>query len=137
MKNDSPRRTRVTDYLIAIRAECQRSNHAATGAVARSIGVSNGTASSKLRDLHALGLIELQPYTGARLTPAGTALCLPALRRQQLLELFLQRTLPLTREEIAQQAWAMEITLTAPCLSAIEAFLNHPTHDLRGEPILA
>jgi Mn-dependent DtxR family transcriptional regulator len=53
----------------------------------------------------------------------------------ELLELFLQRTLPLTHEEIAQQAWAMEITLTDLCLSASDEFLDRPTHDLRGEPI--
>jgi DtxR family transcriptional regulator, Mn-dependent transcriptional regulator len=108
-----------------------------TGAVARCIGVSNGTASSKLKQLADLGLIEWEPYTGATLSAAGLASCQTAYRRQQLLELFLQRLLPLSLEDIDQQAWAMEITLTDRCLAAIDEYLGRPTLDLRSNPILA
>lgn len=135
--SDAPRRTRITDYLIAIRDECSESHQASTGSVARRIGVSNGTASSKLKELSVLGLIELQPYSGATLTPSGTSLCQTAYRRQQLLELFLKQTLQMTDEELIEQAWALEIALGDRCLAAIDDFLGHPQYDLRHDPILA
>jgi DtxR family transcriptional regulator, Mn-dependent transcriptional regulator len=137
MPTEKPRHTRVSDYLIVIRRECDYHSYATTGSIAHSIGVSNGTASSKLREIAAAGLIHLEPYKGASLTEQGTAIYRAAYRRLQIIELFLQRTLRLSTQESVQQAWAMELTISDSCLAAINDFLEHPREDIRGELILA
>ncbi len=136
MEADVPRHTRVSDYLLAIRKLSQNREYVPTGLIASEIGVSNGTASSKLQELARRGLVDLRSYSGVKLTPEGIAIALITRRRQQLIELFLLQTLQLPQVTVIQQAWAIEILISESTLSAIDAFLGKPSRDICGEAIL-
>ena len=137
MEADVPRHTRLSDYLLAVGSLCDVREYAPTGLIASEIGVSNGTASSKLKELAGRGLVELRSYAGVKLTPEGTAIAVNARRRQQLIELFLLQTLQLPPVDVAEQAWAIEICISDSTLVAIDDFLGKPSRDIHGDPILA
>ena len=69
-------------------------------ALARDQGVSPASASAMLKKLAVLGLLEHEPYRGARLTPAGAKVALEVIRHHRLLELYLADTLGLNVEDV-------------------------------------
>jgi DtxR family Mn-dependent transcriptional regulator len=119
MVNEMPRHTRTADYLLAIETLGANHQQVTTGMVAKAIGVSNGTASSKLKELAKLGLVSQLPYKGASLTASGKAIADAVQLRRNLVASFLRLTLGLPSHEVTHQAWAMEICLTDATLKAI------------------
>ncbi len=108
---------------------------ASTGALAGALRVSPSSVTSMLKTLHESGLAEHRPYEGVRLTTEGTHLALRVLRRHRLIELFLQRTLELTWDEVHEEAEHMEHAVSDLLVDRIDAFLNFPTIDPHGDPI--
>ena len=64
------------------------------GQIAEAMDVSPGTATSMMKTLAVLGLIEYSPRNGSRLTGPGESLALDILRRHRLVELFLMIKIP-------------------------------------------
>ncbi|NOY42906.1 MAG: metal-dependent transcriptional regulator [Planctomycetes bacterium] len=131
------RRTRIEDYLIAVEQICVEgdSERATTGPIARLLGISNGTASSMLKQLAENSLLDHLPYEGVRLTNAGKQRARRVLRRQRLIELFLVRTLSIAWKSLADEAWELEPATSEQLIKMIDAFLDYPEFDPLGNPI--
>lgn len=119
-------------YLIGA---AQDNRLAATGQLAEALKVSPGTVTSMLKTLSESGLAQYIPYEGARLTEAGRSLALRVLRRHRLIELFLQKTLNLSWDEVHEEAENMEHAVSDLLIDRIDAFLGYPTSDPHGDPI--
>lgn len=136
--NSGPiRRTRTENFLTAIEQLCDETEDrkAATNAIARSLGLSSGTVSSTLRRLAEEKLIIHVPYEGARLTREGRLQARRVLRRQRLIELFLNKTLELAWEGVAEEARQLEPVTSEHLVSLMDEFLDHPKFDPHGDPI--
>ena len=127
----------IENYVKTIYEICsrQQDNPAATGQLARSLGVLPGTVTSMMKTLSASELVSYQPYEGVKLTPSGNALALRVLRRHRLIELFLVRTLELSWGEVHEEAENMEHAVSDLLVDRIEAFLGYPDFDPHGDPI--
>ncbi len=105
------------------------------GRIAEAMDVSPGTATSMMKTLAGLGLIEYSPRNGSRLTGPGESLALDVLRRHRLVELFLVEVLGLDWSEVHREADNLEHAISDAVLTRIDALLNHPTVDPHGDPI--
>lgn len=105
------------------------------GRIADAMDVSPGTATSMMKTLAGLGLIEYSPRNGSRLTGPGEALALDVLRRHRLVELFLVEVLGLDWSEVHREADNLEHAISDVVLTRIDALLDHPTVDPHGDPI--
>ena len=108
---------------------------ASTGALAANLRVSPSSVTSMLKTLHETGLAEHKPYEGVRLTAKGAKLALRVLRRHRLIELFLQRTLDLTWDEVHDEAEHMEHAVSDLLVDRMDEFLGYPQMDPHGDPI--
>lgn len=108
---------------------------AATGELARRLGVSPGTVTSMMRTLADSGLADYQAYEGVTLTDAGRRLALRVIRRHRLLELFLVKTLGLAWDEVHEEAEHLEHAVSERLVDRIDEFLQFPEHDPHGDPI--
>ena len=131
------RKNRPDDYLRMIYQICERSPDAiaTTGVLAMRMGVSDGTASTIVKQLAKAGLVVYQPYGGAQLTQQGLLRALGSLRRQRLLELFLARTLGMPWEQISDEAERLETCSSDELIERIDVHLGHPEFDPHGDPI--
>ena len=85
----------IQDYLKGIYKLQDAGGRVTITAVARDQGVSAASASAMVKKLAALGLLEHEPYRGARLTDAGERVAVEVIRHHRLLELYLAETLGL------------------------------------------
>jgi DtxR family transcriptional regulator, Mn-dependent transcriptional regulator len=104
----------IEDYAKAIYAISQeREGLVLNGEVAQRLGVTPATATSMLKRLAGLGLVDYVPYKGVSLTPTGERVALEVIRHHRLIEAYLAEEL----EEL------------------IAAKLGEPSHDPHGTPI--
>src|SRR2546430_1523945 len=92
MVTKAPLTEAIQDYLKAIYKLQDASGRVTITAVARDQGVSAASASAMLKKLGALGLLDHEPYRGARLTEAGERVAVEVIRHHRLLELYLAET---------------------------------------------
>jgi DtxR family Mn-dependent transcriptional regulator len=125
----------IQDYLKEIyklRSEGQR---ATTTAIARRMGVAPSSATSMLKKLAALGLVEHAPYRGVELAEAGTKIALEVIRHHRLLEQYLAETLGLGIDAVHAEADRLEHVISEELEARIDEKLGYPTHDPHGHPI--
>jgi DtxR family transcriptional regulator, Mn-dependent transcriptional regulator len=126
----------IEDYAKAIYALSeQRQGPVLNGEVAERLGVSPPTATSMLKKLGELGLVEYLPYKGVTLTPAGEKVALEVIRHHRLLELYLAETLGVDVNEVHDEAERLEHVLSDELEERIDKALGFPTHDPHGDPI--
>ena len=130
----APISTAVGDYLKAI-WQVAGSEPAATGDIARELGVTAPSVTGMLGKLAAMELIRYQPYRGAELTDAGRAEALRLIRRHRLLETFLIRDLGFGWDEVHQEAERMEHAMSERFTERLAQHLGQPTFDPHGDPI--
>ena len=123
------------DYLKEIhKLEAER-GRATTSALAERVGVAPPSVTAMLKKLGALGLLDHEPYRGARLTPAGERVAVEVIRHHRLLELYLAETLGLDVEDVHDEADRLEHVLSEELEAKIDSALGYPTHDPHGDPI--
>ncbi len=105
------------------------------GQIADAMDVSPGTATSMMKTLAGLGLINYEPRNGSRLTDSGESLALDVLRRHRLVELFLVEVVGLDWSEVHGEADSLEHAISDLVLSRIDALLDFPSVDPHGDPI--
>ena len=88
-----------------------------------------------LKKLKALGLLEHEPYRGARLTERGRRVALEVLRHHRLLEAYLHQALGYGWEEVHQEAERLEHVISEDLEERIAEYLGHPPFDPHGDPI--
>jgi len=125
----------IQDYLKGIYKLQQGTDPVAITALARDQGVSAASASAMVKKLAALGLLEHEPYRGARLSDAGERVALEVIRHHRLLELYLAQTLGLDVDAVHDEADRLEHVISEELEARIDRALGFPTHDPHGDPI--
>jgi DtxR family transcriptional regulator, Mn-dependent transcriptional regulator len=126
----------VQDYAKAIYSLEQRCDGGAvsTNALAERLGVSAASASSMVKKLDGLGIVEHVPYRGVMLTERGMNVALEVLRHHRLLERFLA-DLGVPWDRVHDEAEVLEHVLSEELEELIADRLGHPTIDPHGDPI--
>jgi DtxR family transcriptional regulator, Mn-dependent transcriptional regulator len=128
----------VQDYAKAIYSleqRCEEGAAVSTNALAERLGVSAASASSMVKKLDGLGLVEHVPYRGVVLTTRGMSVALEVLRHHRLLERFLAEELGVPWDRVHDEAEVLEHVLSEELEELIAAKLGHPTIDPHGDPI--
>ena len=113
----------------------QAGGRASTSAVAERMGVAPASATAMLKKLAQLGLVEHEPYHGARLTPSGELVAIEMIRHHRLLEQYLSKTLGLPIDAVHAEADRLEHAISEELEERIDKALGYPTHDPHGDPI--
>src|SRR4051794_6083177 len=119
-------------YSLELRGE---GDAVSTNALAERLGVSAASASSMVKKLDALGLVEHVPYRGVELTERGLKVALEVLRHHRLLERFLAEELGVPWDRVHDEAEVLEHVISEELEELIAAKLGHPTIDPHGDPI--
>ncbi len=105
------------------------------GQLSSALGVVPGTATTMVKTLADSGLVVYEPYSGVRLTAAGTKLAAAVLRRHRLLELFLVRVMGMSWAEVHDEAEQLEHAVSDRLIDRIDDMLGRPSVDPHGDPI--
>jgi DtxR family Mn-dependent transcriptional regulator len=124
----------VQDYVKEL-YKLQADGRASTSALAERMGVAPASATAMLKKLAQLGLVEHEPYRGARLTPAGERVAIEMIRHHRLIEQYLSKSLGLSIDAVHAEADRLEHALSEELEAAIDESLGFPTHDPHGDPI--
>jgi DtxR family Mn-dependent transcriptional regulator len=126
----------IEDYAKAIYAiSAERDGLVLNGEVAQRLGVTPATATSMLKKLARLGLVEYVPYKGVSLTPAGEKLALEVIRHHRLIEAYLSEALGMPSDRVHEEAEILEHYISEELEALIAAKLGEPSHDPHGNPI--
>jgi len=126
----------IEDYAKAIYAlSREREGPVLNGEVAARLGVAPATATSMLKRLGELGLVEYLPYRGATLTPAGERVALETLRHHRLIEAYLSEALGMPDDMVHAEAEVLEHHISEELERLIAEKLGEPSHDPHGTPI--
>jgi DtxR family Mn-dependent transcriptional regulator len=127
----------VQDYAKAIYSLERRREGGAvtTNALAERLGVSAASASSMVKKLDGLGLVQHVPYKGVVLTERGAKVALEVLRHHRLLERYLAEELGVPWDRVHDEAEVLEHVLSEELEELIAVKLGHPTIDPHGDPI--
>jgi DtxR family Mn-dependent transcriptional regulator len=105
------------------------------GQLSSALGVVPGTATTMVKTLAESGLVVYEPYSGVRLTAAGTKLAAAVLRRHRLVELFLVRVMGMSWDEVHDEAEQLEHAVSDRLIERMDAMLGRPSVDPHGDPI--
>ncbi|HEV7400533.1 MAG TPA: metal-dependent transcriptional regulator, partial [Solirubrobacterales bacterium] len=126
----------IEDYAKAIYAISQeRDGLVQNGEVAQRLDVTPATATSMLKRLAELGLVEYAPYKGVSLTPAGERVALEVIRHHRLIEAYLSEALGMPSDRVHEEAEVLEHYISEELELLIAAKLGEPSHDPHGTPI--
>lgn len=134
---DVPKPTEaIEDYVKAIYAlSRQRAGSVSNGEVADRLAVTPATATSMLKRLNGLGLVDYRPYKGVTLTPAGEKVALEVIRHHRLIESYLSEALGMPDDRVHEEAEVLEHYISEELELLIAAKLGEPSHDPHGTPI--
>lgn len=123
------------DYLKAILELTEDDEPAATGDIARLLGITAQSVTGMLAKMRDSGLVYYEPYRGATLTNKGSLHALRLVRRHRLLETFMIEKLGYTWDEVHVEAERIEHALSDVFTDRLAKFLGNPTRDPHGDPI--
>jgi DtxR family Mn-dependent transcriptional regulator len=125
----------VEEYLETIGALEERESPVSTSSIAQSMGVSLASVSEMLRRLADKGLVEHTPYGGASLSEEGRQRFLRLTRRHRLWEVFLNRYLGISWEDVYQHACSLEHATSDVVEEKLDEFMSSPEVCPHGSPI--
>ena len=125
----------VEDYLKAIYDIQQSDAAATTNALAERLALAPASVSGMVRRLASQGLLEHEPYRGARLTAAGRAAALRTLRRHRVLESYLATVLGVPWDDVHAEAEQLEHAASDTLIDRMAHALGDPLFDPHGAPI--
>lgn len=105
------------------------------GALATSLAVVPGTATTMVKSLADGGLVEHKPRVGVRLTGDGRRVAINVLRKHRLVETFLVTVLKMDWSKVHDEAEQLEHAISDEVLDRLDALLGHPQTDPHGDPI--
>jgi DtxR family Mn-dependent transcriptional regulator len=105
------------------------------GALASSLAVVPGTATTMVKALADDGLVDHRPRHGVRLTAEGRRLAVNVLRKHRLVETFLVNVLKMDWAKVHAEAEQLEHAISDEVLNRLDALLGHPATDPHGDPI--
>ena len=126
----------IEDYAKAIYAiSSEREGLVLNGEVAERLEVTPATATSMLKRLAGLGLVDYVPYKGVSLTAAGERVALEVIRHHRLIEAYLSEALGMPSDRVHEEAEVLEHYISEDLERLIAAKLGEPSHDPHGTPI--
>jgi DtxR family Mn-dependent transcriptional regulator len=127
----------VEDYLKAIYDLSVLYGHATTNLLAERLEVTPASVSGMVKKManEAPPLLVYHKHHGVELTREGERAALEVIRHHRLLELFLQRTLGYTWDEVHHEADRLEHVISEEFEERIAQMLGDPRNDPHGEPI--
>ena len=125
----------VEDYLKAIYDLEQGGDAAKTNALAERLTLAPASVSGMVRRLATQGLLEHEPYRGARLTAAGRIAALRTLRRHRVLESYLATVLGVPWDSVHAEAEQLEHAASDMLIDRMARALGDPLFDPHGAPI--
>src|SRR3954467_7803016 len=105
------------------------------GALATSLAVVPGTATTMVKALADEGLVDHRPRHGVKLTAEGRRVALNVLRKHRLVETFLVNVLKMDWSQVHEEAEQLEHAISDEVLDRLDALLGHPQTDPHGDPI--
>jgi DtxR family Mn-dependent transcriptional regulator len=106
--DSTPLTAPVEDYLKAIYDIQQGGDAATTNVLAERLALAPASVSGMVRRLASQGLLDHEPYRGARLTATGRAAALRTLRRHRVLESYLATVLGIPWDDVHAEAEQLE-----------------------------
>ncbi|HVQ60435.1 MAG TPA: metal-dependent transcriptional regulator [Solirubrobacterales bacterium] len=132
----SPGTEAIEDYAKAIYAISNgRDGLVLNGEVAQRLGVTPATATSMLKRLADLGLVDYLPYKGVALTPTGERVALEVIRHHRLIEAYLSEALGMPSDRVHEEAEVLEHYISEELEALMAAKLGEPSHDPHGSAI--
>ncbi|HYP54755.1 MAG TPA: metal-dependent transcriptional regulator [Solirubrobacterales bacterium] len=132
----APNTEAIEDYAKAIYAlGARREGPVLNGEVAQRLGVTPATATSMLKRLDEMGLVDHTPYKGVVLTAAGEKVALEVIRHHRLIEAYLSEALGMPDDRVHAEAEVLEHYISEDLELLIAAKLGEPSHDPHGTPI--
>ena len=125
----------VENYLKAIYDIQQGGAAATTNVLAERLSLAPASVSGMIRRLAVQGLLEHEPYRGARLTEAGRAAALRTLRRHRILESYLATVLGVPWDDVHAEAEQLEHAASEILIDRMARALGDPLFDPHGAPI--
>ncbi|MBA3866885.1 MAG: metal-dependent transcriptional regulator [Solirubrobacterales bacterium] len=136
MSNSHHSSQAIEDYAKAIYAISQeREGLVLNGEVAGRLEVTPATATSMLKRLADLGLVDYVPYKGVNLTPGGERVALEVIRHHRLIEAYLSEALGMPSDRVHEEAEVLEHYISEELEALMAAKLGEPSHDPHGTPI--
>jgi DtxR family transcriptional regulator, Mn-dependent transcriptional regulator len=124
------------DILKAIHALEGRDGEAAeTSEIAARTGTSRPFVTKMLQTMERQGLVQYEPYRGARLTMEGTEGAVELSRHHRLLERFLTDYLGFAPDAAHLEAERLEHVISEEFEERLAAFMGNPTTCPHGAPI--
>jgi DtxR family Mn-dependent transcriptional regulator len=124
----------VEDYLKTI-YKLEQNDAASTKNIAESLDVSAASVTNMIKRLAKMGLVEYTSYRGVNLTEAGNDIALEIIRHHRLLELYLNKVMGYSWDEVHDEAEQLEHHISEQFEDRIAELLDDPTHDPHGDPI--
>jgi DtxR family Mn-dependent transcriptional regulator len=126
----------IEDYAKAIYSIAEtREGLVLNGEVAQRLGVTPATATSMLKRLAEMGLVDYVPYKGVSLTASGERVALEVIRHHRLIEAYLSEALGMPDDRVHEEAEVLEHYISEELEALIAAKLGEPSHDPHGTPI--
>lgn len=127
----------IEDYLKTIYMLVQVETPVSTSRIAEARQVKPASATSMIKRLAGLNMVNYEKHYGVTLTPSGEKLALEVIRHHRLIELYLIEALGFSWDEVHEQADILEHVISEKLEERIAAVLNHPEFDPHGDPIPA
>lgn len=125
----------VEDYLKAIYQLTEREPDAATSDIAQRLGVAPASVTGMIKRMAEAGLLEHEPYRGARLTAPGRQAALAVVRRHRIIETYLINQLGYDWASVHDEAERLEHAVSDELIERMALALGGPRYDPHGAPI--
>ncbi|MDX2066302.1 MAG: metal-dependent transcriptional regulator [Fimbriimonadaceae bacterium] len=125
----------VEEYVEGIYRLQREVDRVSTGEIAVYMQVSPGSASSMVKRLAEMDLVEHTPYYGIRLTAFGEKVAKQLTRAHRILERFLVDDLGLPWNDVHELACKLEHYLSEDVIDRIDAKMGHPKTCPHGNPV--
>ncbi len=125
----------VEEYVEGIFRLQKEVDRVSTGEIATYMMVSAGSATSMVKKLAEMQLVEHLPYQGIRLTELGEKVAKQLTRSHRILERFLVDILELPWNDVHELACKLEHYISEDIIDRIDAKLGHPTTCPHGNPV--
>lgn len=125
----------IEDYLKYIYHIQLSGRKVNTSTLAGMLNVSPASVSEMVSKLSKRGWIINNPYHGFELTKEGEKVALNLIRKHRLIEVFLQKNLKYTWDEVHTEAEMFEHACSDRFIDRLEEYLGFPKFDPHGGPI--
>lgn len=112
-----------------------RSLPVGTSALAQVLGVAAASVSGMLQRMARQGLVKVERYRGAHLTPRGRAAALQLIRRHRVIESYLVTRLGYDWDDVHDEAERLEHAASPDLVDRMARDLGDPAADPHGAPI--